>query len=127
MAEWSEASTLPGLFSTSQPTHADVETTTETATESLPDTIGASRTSAMAVASLVLAIVLPSIGSILAVVFGHVALNQIKQSQNTLAGRGMAIAGLILGYSAIIILIIIGIVWFFLFVFGVIGNADVAT
>ncbi len=127
MAEWSEASTVPGLFSTSQSTHVNVETTTETTTESLFDSSGASKTSPMAVASLVLAIVLPVIGSILAVVFGHVALNQIKQSQNTLGGRGMAIAGLILGYSVIIISVVIGIVLFFLFVFFVIGNADVAT
>ncbi len=39
------------------------------------------------------------IGSILAVVLGHVALHQIQASRET--GRGMAIAGLVLGYIGI--------------------------
>jgi hypothetical protein len=41
------------------------------------------------------------IGSILAIVFGHVALSQIKKSGGTQGGRGMAIAGLVLGYVSI--------------------------
>jgi predicted acyltransferase len=36
------------------------------------------------------------VGSLLAVVFGHVALRQIPR--NNEAGRGLAIAGLVLGY-----------------------------
>jgi hypothetical protein len=36
--------------------------------------------------------------AILAVIFGHVALSQIKRSFGAIAGRGMAIAGLVLGY-----------------------------
>jgi Domain of unknown function (DUF4190)/Domain of unknown function (DUF1707) len=36
------------------------------------------------------------IGSVLAIVFGHVALNQIARSGQ--AGRGLAITGLVLGY-----------------------------
>lgn len=37
-------------------------------------------------------------GSLLAVIFGHVALSQIKQSGVRQSGYGMAIAGLVLGY-----------------------------
>ena len=38
------------------------------------------------------------IGSVLAVVFGHIALRQIARSETGQAGRGLAIAGLVLGY-----------------------------
>src|SRR5205823_14978879 len=56
-------------------------------------------TSGLAIASMVLGIVWVFwVGSLLAVIFGHVALSQIKRSVGTLGGRGMAIAGLVLGY-----------------------------
>jgi hypothetical protein len=45
------------------------------------------------------------LGSILAVIFGHVALSQIKRSYGALGGRGMAIAGLVLGYIGIATLV----------------------
>ncbi len=64
------------------------------------------RTSGLAIASMVLGIVwLLWLGSILAVIFGHVALSQIKRSAGALTGRGMAIAGLILGYLGIVMLV----------------------
>jgi hypothetical protein len=64
------------------------------------------RTSGLAIASLVLGIVwIFWLGSILAVIFGHVALSQIKRSMGALTGRGMAIAGLILGYLGIVTLV----------------------
>lgn len=60
------------------------------------------KTNGFAVASLVLGIVwVYWIGSILAVIFGFVALNQIKQSNGAQGGRGMAIAGLVLGFVGI--------------------------
>lgn len=53
----------------------------------------------LAIASLVLGICwVYWIGSILAVVFGAVALKRIAQSQGWRTGRGMAIAGLTLGF-----------------------------
>jgi hypothetical protein len=68
-----------------------------------------------AVASMVMGIVwVYWIGSILAVIFGHIALKQINESNGTQSGRGMAIAGLVLGYigigivGAVILLAIIG-------------------
>jgi hypothetical protein len=45
------------------------------------------------------------LGSILAVIFGHIALSQIKRSMGALTGRGMAVAGLVLGYVGIALLV----------------------
>jgi len=62
-------------------------------------------TSSMALVSLILGIlgwvILPLIGSVLAVVFGHVALGEIYRSGGQLGGRGVAQVGLVLGYSAV--------------------------
>lgn len=70
----------------------------------------------MAVASLVLGVVgmtvLPCLGSILAIVFGHVALRQMHASQGKLGGKGLAIAGLIMGY----LVLIPGVITFIVFV-----------
>jgi hypothetical protein len=63
----------------------------------------------MAIAALVLAIVgLPFCGipSIAAVVFGHVAIYQINRSDGAEQGKGLAIAGLAIGY-----LVIAGFAW----------------
>ena len=55
-------------------------------------------TSGLAIASLVLGLLwLCGIGSLLATIFGAVAINQISRSNGTVTGKGMAIAGLILG------------------------------
>jgi hypothetical protein len=60
-----------------------------------PQTAG---TNGLAVASLVLGIVwIFWLGSLLAIIFGAVALRQIKSSGSTEAGKGLAIAGLTLG------------------------------
>ena len=57
----------------------------------------------LAIASMVLGIVwVYWIGSILAVIFGHVALANIKKTGQQ--GRGMAIAGLVLGYVGLALL-----------------------
>lgn len=70
------------------------------------------RTSGMAIASLILGLLwLGGFGSLLAVIFGHCAEGEIRRSNGTVAGKGMAMAGLILGYLGIafILLIIIAI------------------
>jgi uncharacterized protein DUF4190 len=41
------------------------------------------------------------------VIFGHVALRQIKRSQGAQRGRGMAIAGVVLGYVGIAALVVV--------------------
>ncbi len=74
------------------------------------------QTSGMAIASLVLGLTwLYWIGSILAIVFGHLAKNEIKRDPARLQGRGMAIAGIVLGWVGIGMLVVtIFFVWFYL-------------
>jgi hypothetical protein len=64
----------------------------------------AQRTNGYAIASLVLGIaglfVFPVIPSILAIVFGHKARDEIRRSPG-MTGDGLALAGLILGWLAI--------------------------
>jgi hypothetical protein len=65
-------------------------------------------TNGFAVASLVLGIAWCWwIGSILAVVFGHVALSQIAATRGRQAGRGLAIAGLTLGWIGVGTLVVV--------------------
>jgi hypothetical protein len=66
------------------------------------------KTNGLAIASLVLGICwVYWVGSILAVIFGHVALAQIARSNGTQNGRGMAIAGLVLGWIGVAVLLIV--------------------
>lgn len=60
------------------------------------------KTNGMAVASMVLGILcLYGIGSVLALVFGYQAKAQIERSGGRESGRGMAIAGIVLGWIGI--------------------------
>ena len=80
------------------------------------------RTSGLAITSLVCGVtglfclMLPGIP---AVICGHMALNQIKNSAEAYEGRGMAIAGLILGYICIAFLLI----YASLFLIGIVAGA----
>jgi hypothetical protein len=57
-----------------------------------------SQTSGLAIASFVLGLLwLCGIGSLLATIFGAIALGQISRSNGNTTGKGLAIAGLILG------------------------------
>lgn len=70
----------------------------------------AARTNGLAIASLVLGLLwLYGVGSILAMIFGHVAMSQIDGSRGGQTGRGMALAGAILGYigTAVLVLVIL--------------------
>src|ERR1700682_6476664 len=68
----------------------------------VPGPVIAEKTSGMAIASLIFGILFLFFPlSILAVVFGHVSLSQIKKSAGRLGGRGLAITGLVLGYLGI--------------------------
>ena len=64
-------------------------------------------TSNLALASLILGILgwtlLPFLGAVGAIITGHMGKNEIKNSQGTLGGNGMATAGLVLGYVNIAI------------------------
>lgn len=67
------------------------------------------RTNGYAVASMVLGIVwIYWIGSILALVFGYKARNEIDASGGAQSGRGMAVAGIVLGWVGL------GVIGFFL-------------
>jgi Domain of unknown function (DUF4190) len=63
------------------------------------------RTSTMAIISLVAGIagwsLLPFLGSVAAIITGHMAKNEIKKSGGMLTGNGFATAGLIMGYLSI--------------------------
>ncbi|MGH9413806.1 MAG: DUF4190 domain-containing protein [Terriglobales bacterium] len=71
-----------------------------------PAPAAAIKTNGLAIASLVLGILwFGWLGSILAIVFGHIAHSQIRDAQGSQKGHGMATAGLILGYIGIATLI----------------------
>lgn len=66
------------------------------------------KTNTLAVVSMIASIVgfiwiLPVIGSIAGVVMGHISLSQIKRTNEK--GRGMALAGLIVGYAGLVLAI----------------------
>jgi hypothetical protein len=71
------------------------------------------KTNGFAIAALVLGIVwIYWIGSILALVFGYIAKNQIDKSGGAQSGRGMAIAGIVLGWVGVgilVLLIVVGV------------------
>ncbi|MBS1907172.1 MAG: DUF4190 domain-containing protein [Actinobacteria bacterium] len=62
-------------------------------------------TNIMAILSLVFAFVF----SLLGVIFGHVALSQIRRSGEQ--GRGLAIAGLVIGYLGLVAAAVVVILW----------------
>jgi hypothetical protein len=60
------------------------------------------RTNGLAIASMVLGILwFYWVGSVLALVFGYVAKGQIDASRGTQGGRGMATAGIVLGWIGV--------------------------
>ncbi|RFA14273.1 hypothetical protein B7R21_06720 [Subtercola boreus] len=75
------------------------------------------RTNTLAIIALVLGLTIP-IGGI---VTGHIALGQIRRTGES--GRGMALAGLIIGYAytALVILAIIAYIVFFVVLFSTAG------
>lgn len=66
------------------------------------------KTSALALASLIAGIVsilacgLGGIGSLAAIICGHMALSKISKAPDELKGRGLAIGGLVMGYLSLI-------------------------
>lgn len=77
------------------------------------------QTSAMAIVSLVLGLLgwtlLPFLGSVGAIVCGHMARAEIRRHPATVEGDGLAVAGLVLGWSLVIltVLAILAVVLFF--------------
>jgi hypothetical protein len=70
------------------------------------------RTSGLAIASMVLGILwIYWIGSIVALILGYLALREIRQSPHAFQGKGMATAGIILGWvgvATLLLAIVIG-------------------
>ena len=65
-------------------------------------------TSGMAIASLVLGIagwffLVLAVPSILAIVFGFIAKARIRRSAGALRGNGLAVAGIVLGFTALVL------------------------
>jgi hypothetical protein len=82
-----------------------------------PFSQGAPRTCGLAIASLVLAIcsLIPYVDLItwiFAIILGHIALVQIKRDPS-LTGRGLAIAGLAITYSFLVLGVIAGVIYAF--------------
>ena len=77
------------------------------------------QTSSLAIISLISGILgwtlLPFLGSIAAVVCGHMARGEIRRAPDRLEGDGLAVAGLVLGYLAIAlaVLTVVAIILFF--------------
>jgi hypothetical protein len=87
-------------------------------TNTVPPLVYAKKDNTLAIVSLVCGLVawtfLPCISAIAAIVTGHLAKKEIRDSGGTKGGDGMALAGLILGYVQIglIILFVIGLFTF---------------
>lgn len=66
---------------------------------------GIPKTNGLAVASLVCSFFfwLYGLGAVLAIVFGFIARSQIKRSGGTQRGKGMALAGIIIGFASLVI------------------------
>jgi hypothetical protein len=79
------------------------------------------QTSSLAVTSLVSGILgwtlLPFIGTVVAIITGHMARSAIRQSNGQLEGDGLAVAGLVLGWVSVALLLV-GVVVVFAFLGG---------
>jgi len=96
----------------------------------LPPLPYAKRDSALAIVSLVSGLVgwtlIPIVGAIAAVITGHLAKKEIRDSGGSVGGDGMALAGLILGYVQLG-LILLGIIVAVVLVFALVPviNSDI--
>ena len=90
---------------------------------SQPNYAPAPPTNTMAIVSLVSGILgwvlIPILASIVAVVTGHMARTQIKQSMGAEGGDGLAVAGLILGYASLALNCLVILLFLVLFGTGV--------
>lgn len=83
------------------------------------------RDSSLAIASLICGIAgwlfVPFLGAIAAIITGHLAKKEIRESNGMLDGDGMAIAGLVLGYTQIG-LILLAVVCIMTFAFSMVSG-----
>jgi hypothetical protein len=101
LPEWIPAGRVPGLFKTGGAGGAGQPPVYIGVGQVHPSQAMVSefpRVSGFSVASLVLGILwIAGIGSVLAIIFGAVAIHQIRLSKGRLTGTGLAVAGLVLG------------------------------
>ncbi len=88
------------------------------------------QTSAMAIVSLVAGLLgwslLPVIGSVVAIVTGHLARGEIRRRPEALEGDGLAVAGLVLGYL-MVAMTVVGLLFIFLFFGGLLAFVAAAS
>lgn len=81
----------------------------------------APQTSSYAVVALIAGILgwtlLPFIGSVGAIIFGHMARGEIRRSNGQLEGDGLAVTGLVLGWLSVAMWVL-GLLFIFLFLGG---------
>jgi len=86
-------------------------------------------TSVLAIVSLVAGLLgwtlLPVLGSIGAIITGHIARSEIRRDPARLEGDGLAIAGLVLGY-AMVVVTVLGVLMALLFFGGLVGLFSLA-
>lgn len=87
------------------------------------------KTSTLAIISLVAGILgwtlLPFLGTVAAIITGHMARGEIRRSNGALDGDGMAMIGLVLGWLQVVITVL-GLLVIFLFLGGLAWFASVA-
>jgi hypothetical protein len=88
------------------------------------------QTSVLAIVSLVFGLLgwtlLPLVGSLVAVITGHLARAEVRRAPGAVDGDGLAVAGLVLGYS-MMALAIIGVLAAVLFFGGLVALLAVAS
>lgn len=85
------------------------------------------KTSSLATASLVCGLVgwyFIFVGSLAAVITGHLAQKEIRESQGRLGGNGMALAGLIMGYIQLALCLLLVFLLMFLIFSSSSGGPD---
>lgn len=105
------AETPPEFAADSTATAPQARSPVDTTSPPMVAVAAPQKTNGLAIASLILGITwIFWIGSLLAVILGHVALSQTDDSGGRQGGRGMAIAGLVLGYIALAVFALIFVV-----------------
>lgn len=77
------------------------------------------QTSTLAIVSLIFGVLgwtlLPFIGSIVAIVTGHLGRGEIRREPERLQGDGLAVGGLVLGYVAVALAVLAGLIFVLFF------------
>jgi hypothetical protein len=98
LPEWLPAARVPGLFKTSGAPIVQTPIYGQGSYDPRARSDETQTVSGLAISSLVLGILwIGGLGSVLAIIFGSIAIYQIRISKGRVTGTGLAIAGLVLG------------------------------